>query len=131
MFGIGPMELGIWVILFGGALTTPAMGAPLPLDPVLSAIAPEECLWYAATAGMGPVDASSSNQTEQLLAEPQVQRFLNEVESQVTAPCAASAAPTASSASWGPKRPSSSRRCSRAPSPFTSKTCSRRAKAAP
>ena len=36
--------------------------------------APEQCLFYASWAGMAAADAKSRNQTEQLLAEPEVQR---------------------------------------------------------
>jgi hypothetical protein len=73
----------MWVALLGGAGLAPG-GPPLPLDPVLSAIAPEECLWYASSAGQAPADANSSNETERLLAEPQVQRFFTEIENQIT-----------------------------------------------
>ncbi|MBX3424549.1 MAG: DUF1559 domain-containing protein [Pirellulales bacterium] len=73
----------IWLFLLSGAGAVPMGGSPLPADPVLSAIAPEECLLYAAYAGQQAASAESSNQTEQLFAEPQVQRFFAEVESQV------------------------------------------------
>ena len=73
----------IWILLFAGGGSIPLGGAPLPLDPVLSAIAPEEALWYAGYAGQGPASAESDNQTEQLLAEPQVVRFTEEVQSQL------------------------------------------------
>jgi hypothetical protein len=75
----------IWLALAGGAGVLPAMGAPLPLDPNLSTIAPEECLWYVASSGMGAAQADSSNHTEQLFAEPQVQRLFTEIETQVMA----------------------------------------------
>ncbi|HYO26007.1 MAG TPA: hypothetical protein VEQ85_13775, partial [Lacipirellulaceae bacterium] len=75
-----------WIIMIalGGLGSLTAVGAPLPLDPVLSQIAPEQCLWYSATAGAGAPDPTSSNHTEQLFAEPQVQRFLVELETQIT-----------------------------------------------
>lgn len=73
----------IWLLLLGGAGTIPLGGAPLALDPVLSNIAPEECLWYASYTGQGEADAGSSNQTEQLFAEPQVRRFVEEIQSQL------------------------------------------------
>jgi hypothetical protein len=75
----------VWLLLIGGVGGAPAAGAPLPLDPTLSAIAPDECLWYSATAGLGAADPASGNQTEQLFAEPQVQRLMNEVQTQVMA----------------------------------------------
>ena len=73
----------LWLLLLSGSGAIPLGGAPLPLDPVLSAIAPEECLWYAAYSGQGPADAGSANQTEQLFAEPQVQRFAEEIQTQL------------------------------------------------
>jgi hypothetical protein len=74
----------IWLVMLGGIGAVPA-GPPLPLDPVLSAIAPEDCLWYAATSGVGEADPQSANQTEQLFAEPAVQRFFAELEKQIVA----------------------------------------------
>ncbi|MCC6492176.1 MAG: DUF1559 domain-containing protein [Pirellulales bacterium] len=73
----------VWLLLLSGAGALPLGGAPLPLDPVLSNIAPPECLWYAAYSGQGPADAASDNQTEQLFAEPQVRRFAEELETQI------------------------------------------------
>lgn len=81
----GPAVGLVWalMLLAGGTSQTLLGGAPLELDPKLSAIAPEECLWYMSYSGMGAADPSSANQTEQLFAEPQIQRFAAEVESQV------------------------------------------------
>jgi hypothetical protein len=70
----------IWLLVLGGAGALPLGGAPLPADPVLSAIAPPECLWYAAYSGQGPADPESTYVTEKLFAEPEVQRFAKEVE---------------------------------------------------
>jgi hypothetical protein len=72
-FGIGFIEL---LILLFGAPGVGSLGAPQPLDPVLAAVAPQECLWYSSSSGIGPADPASANHTEQLFAEPQVQRFL-------------------------------------------------------
>lgn len=75
----------IWLLLvtLGGASAATLGGAPLPLDPVLSAVAPEQCMWYVAYSGQGPADPASANQTEQLFAEPEVQRFAEELEAQI------------------------------------------------
>jgi hypothetical protein len=73
----------IWLLMMSGAGAIPVGGAPLPLDPVLSKIAPEECLWYASYSGQSNADPNSANQTEQLFAEPQVTRFIDEIQSQV------------------------------------------------
>ncbi|HEV7221824.1 MAG TPA: hypothetical protein VGN42_03930, partial [Pirellulales bacterium] len=47
--------------------------------------APEECLFYLGWNGAGKADGKSENQTEQLLAEEEIQRFLSQIDSQVTA----------------------------------------------
>lgn len=73
----------VWLLLMSGAGAIPVGGAPLPLDPVLSNVAPEECLWYASYSGQSIADPNSANQTEQLFAEPQVVRFIDEIQSQV------------------------------------------------
>ncbi len=52
---------------------------PLPETQLLSKIAPEECLFYMSSAGMAAADAKSQNQTEQLLAEPEVQKAVGKV----------------------------------------------------
>jgi hypothetical protein len=69
-------------MLLGGVGAAPG-GPPLPLDPVMSAIAPESCLWYASSAGVGPANAASANETEKLFAETAVQRFFDGVHTQV------------------------------------------------
>ena len=56
---------------------------PLPLDPALSAVAPQECLWYVASAGKATPDPNSENQIEQLLAEPEVQQFAEAIQEQL------------------------------------------------
>ena len=58
---------------------------PLPEDPVISRVAPEECLAYISWAGTAAPDAKSTNQTEQLLAEPEVQKLLSAIDSAMTA----------------------------------------------
>ncbi len=61
------------------------MGVPLgippaPDDAVLARLAPEECIFYTTWAGMCPADAKSKNQAEQMLAEPEVRRFIDHLE---------------------------------------------------
>ena len=72
------LPLGGVVSMFLGML----FGAVLPLgippekeNPVMAHAAPKECLLYASWAGMAAPDPSSKNQTEQLLAEPEVKAF--------------------------------------------------------
>ena len=65
------------------------LGAGIPLgvppvdDPMMSHVAPEECLYYASWAGTGEPDPKSPNRTEQLLAEPEVQHLIQEVQRQI------------------------------------------------
>lgn len=73
----------IFLMLAGSVSAMPLGGAPLPLDPALSAVAPENCLWYGSSSGQQDPDPDSENETEQLYAEPQVQRLAEEIESQI------------------------------------------------
>ncbi len=75
-----------WLLLFGGGgLPLPLSLPPLPEDPVMSAVAPEQCLWYLTWSGAAKADATSKNKTEQLLAEEEIQRFGTELERRVVA----------------------------------------------
>jgi hypothetical protein len=47
---------------------------------VLARVAPEDCLGYANWAGVAAPDPKSPNQTEQLLAEPEVQNFFVQID---------------------------------------------------
>jgi len=80
------MEIGMsfagLVVLFG---LGSGMGLPLgippgPEDPVLANVAPQECLIYLSWAGRAQPDPNSPNQTEQLLAEPEIRALAAEVE---------------------------------------------------
>jgi type II secretory pathway pseudopilin PulG len=81
MFGIGPAELLIVALLAGA--TSPPLGIP-PLDAKIERAAPEKCLFYFSSAGMAKPVAGSTNHTEQLLANPEVQAFFSELGSQIT-----------------------------------------------
>jgi hypothetical protein len=63
-------------LLMGGQFGLPLGLPPLPEDPVLEQVAPEECLWYYHWSGVAEPDPKSKNQTEQLLAEPEVKQFV-------------------------------------------------------
>src|SRR5262245_23151793 len=75
----------VWLLLLGGGMPLPLSLPPLPEDPVLSAVAPEDCLWYLTWAGSAKPDSASKNQTEQLLAEEEIQRFGSELERRIVA----------------------------------------------
>ncbi len=78
--GFGLMELLI-ILTMGAGAGVPMGIPPGDPDPLLENIAPESCIYYTNWAGMAEPDAKSSNQTEQLLAEPEVQQFAAGVES--------------------------------------------------
>jgi hypothetical protein len=74
------------MMLFGaGGVGIPLGVPPLPEDPALAKIAPEDCLLYFSSAGMAKPDARSNNQTERLFAEPEVQKVAFEVEKLIRA----------------------------------------------
>ena len=52
---------------------------PLAEDPVLAAAAPPQCLAYLTWSGAAAPDEKSTNRTEQLLAEPAVQKLIEGV----------------------------------------------------
>jgi prepilin-type processing-associated H-X9-DG protein len=76
-FAIFPILI---MFLLGGGTSLPLSMPPLPEDPVMARIAPEECLAYTTCSGMAVPNAKSKNQTEQFLAEPEVQEAFCRVE---------------------------------------------------
>jgi len=75
--GVFPLLL---TLLLGGGTGLPLSVPPLPEEPLLARVAPEECLFYMALSGMAEPDSKSRNQTEQLLAEPEVQTLVSAIE---------------------------------------------------
>ncbi len=74
--------LGLFPIigLFFGGGSIPLSIPPLPEDAVMSRVAPPECLAYMSWAGMAAPIKQSPNQTEQLLAEGEVQSLLTAID---------------------------------------------------
>lgn len=66
----------VFLFLLGGALGLPLGVPPASEDEVLPRLAPEKCLVCLAWNGTAQPDPKSPNQTEQLLAEPEVQKLL-------------------------------------------------------
>ena len=79
----GGVEFLMMFLLAGGGV--PLGVPPQPEDALLAKIAPEECLVYVSSAGMRAAEAGSENETERLLAEPEVQAFAAEFERRATA----------------------------------------------
>ena len=69
----------VFLLGLGGGLGLPLSIPPGPEDPVLAKAAPEECLFYTAWTGTTEAHAQSRNQTEQLVAEPEIRRFVDEI----------------------------------------------------
>ncbi len=69
----------LWLMMLTG-VGVPLGVPPLPDDPMLARIAPEECLLYFSSAGVARPDIKSANQTEKLFAEPEVQRMAAGIE---------------------------------------------------
>lgn len=72
------------LILGGGGLGLPVATPPLPPDPVVERAAPDDCLAFFGWSGTAKADPQSGNATERLVAEPEVQAFLQHVEAVVT-----------------------------------------------
>ncbi|MCH5375004.1 MAG: DUF1559 domain-containing protein, partial [Planctomycetes bacterium] len=78
--GPNPLEM-ILMLLLGGGFGMPAGVPPTQEDGLSARVAPADCLLYVSWFGTGVPDATSGNQTEQLLAEPEVQTFLKQSRS--------------------------------------------------
>ncbi len=78
-----PVHLSLffaWLVPLVGGVGIPLGVPPLPEDPVIAQMAPQECLFYMSSAGMAVPDPKSANGTEQLLAEPEVRAMAAAIE---------------------------------------------------
>ena len=76
----GVMEI-IVLLLTGGTLGGGALPVgipPGPNDPMLAHVAPGQCFAYLSWNAMAEPDAASENYTERLLAEEEIQRFVDQ-----------------------------------------------------
>jgi hypothetical protein len=74
MFGLGATEATLMVMMLGG-FGLPLGLPPLPENPAMQHVAPDNCVLYATWSGMASADGASANHTEQLLAEPELREF--------------------------------------------------------
>lgn len=73
------------VMAFAAGPTLPFGLPPEKADPMLAKVAPEECVAYISWSGSAAADAANGNQTEQLLAAPEVQLLLDIIDQRLTA----------------------------------------------
>ena len=75
-------QIGPWLFLLslGSGMGVPLGIPPGPDDPVISRVAPEDCVFYTTWAASATADRHSKNQAEQMLAEPEVRLFVEHLE---------------------------------------------------
>lgn len=79
MMGVGVTELAIGLMFLAG-FGLPLGVPPAPENPAMQYVAPEKCVLYATWSSMNTADPNSTNHTEQMLAEPEVQAFARSIE---------------------------------------------------
>lgn len=72
------------VLVCATVIANPAIAQQDQEDSVMSHIAPDQCLFYASWAGRGEMDPNSTNETERLMAEPEVQAFLSDIQKRLS-----------------------------------------------
>ena len=83
MFMLGGMEVLIITMFYAG-LGLPLGVPPAEPDPLMQRIAPDECIYYTTWAGMAKPDPQSGNPTEALMAEEEVQQFVQHLDKALT-----------------------------------------------
>jgi hypothetical protein len=79
-FGGGSLEFLLAIVLgLGGLPSLPLSLPPVPPDPIIERATPDECLLHVSLAGLATPVAASANHAEALLAEAEVQRFIDEM----------------------------------------------------
>lgn len=76
------MFMGVLMVFAsgGGLGSLPLAMPPGEPDPVMSHVAPEDCLVYLSWSGTDKASADSENRTEQLLADPEVRHLIEGLE---------------------------------------------------
>ena len=80
--GVTEMVMGVLMVLAsgGGLGSLPLSMPPADPDPVMSHVAPDDCLVYLSWSGTADASADSENRTELLLADPEVRRLIEGLE---------------------------------------------------
>ncbi len=70
----------LWVVLLGSGFG-PSLGVPpQDFDPMLAKLAPPQCVYYTSWAGMSEPDPTTGNNTERLLADPEVKSLIHQIQ---------------------------------------------------
>lgn len=78
-FMAGAWEILIMLMLGGGSMV-PAGVPPLPEDPVLMQVAPQQAMLFVEWFGCGEADGESKNATERLAANPEIKALIGTVK---------------------------------------------------
>lgn len=80
--GLSEMLVGVLMVMVsgGGLGSLPLSMPPREPDPVMSHVAPNDCLVYLSWSGAAEASDDSENRTEQLLADPEVRRLIEGLE---------------------------------------------------
>lgn len=81
--GLSAVAIVMAALFGGGFFGLPVSVPPLPADPVIERSATEHCLLHASLRGLAEPDGSSTNRTERLLADEEVQAFLRDLLQEV------------------------------------------------
>ncbi len=84
MQGVFGLRMVLFQFLALGGLIGGGGLPPRAEDPVLSKAAPAECLFYATWAETGTADPKSKNHVEQLLANPEVRKWVVDMQTRMT-----------------------------------------------
>ncbi len=79
MAGLSSCMASVLISSVLGGVGLPFGVPPGPEDAMMGRVAPDHCLFYLSWAETVSPERNSSNQTEQLLAEPEVQNFLAQI----------------------------------------------------
>lgn len=89
---MGFSEIVIVLSMLMGGMGVPLGTPPQPHDPFMDGVAPEQCILYSSWAGMAVPSSDSDNETERLLAEPELQDFVKRLEQTIRVSLARAAA---------------------------------------
>ena len=82
---IAPWALIMSLVFSGGMAPLPPGVPPLEEDPALMRVIPEGTLLFVEWFGVGDADPKSTNATERLAAEPEIQALIESVETALRA----------------------------------------------